>query len=149
MNSLRPELLELTPQALTALSNAGFVKRSLKELENGNVPEISHENGALIATFSDGVRTQLANSQALKEAQCSCGASGMCRHRVMLVLSYQRLCATVQPTEKEEEWDPAIWLKNWLPCPMPPANARRRWSLKASPLSCSVRRAKFPLPAYR
>lgn len=51
MNSLRPELLELTPQALTALSNAGFVKRSLKELENGNVPEISHENGALIATF--------------------------------------------------------------------------------------------------
>ena len=94
MNSLRPELLELTPQALTALSNAGFVKRSLKELENGNVPEISHENGALIATFSDGVRTQLANGQALKEAQCTCGASGMCRHRVMLVLSYQRLCAT-------------------------------------------------------
>ncbi|MCC8283696.1 SWIM zinc finger family protein [Escherichia fergusonii] len=109
MNSLRPELLELTPQALTALSNAGFVKRSLKELENGNVPEICHENGALIATFSDGVRTRLANSQALKEAQCSCGASGMCRHRVMLVLSYQRLCATAQPTEKEEEWDPAIW----------------------------------------
>lgn len=96
MNSLRPELLELTPQALTALSNAGFVKRSLKELENGNVPEISHKNGALIATFSDGVRTQLANGQALKEAQCSCGASGMCRHRVMLVLSYQRLCATTQ-----------------------------------------------------
>lgn len=100
MNSLRPELLELTPQALTALSNAGFVKRSLKELENGNVPEISHENGALISTFSDGVRTQLANGRALKEAQCTCGASGMCRHRVMLVLSYQRLCATAQPTEK-------------------------------------------------
>lgn len=103
MNSLRPELLELTPQALTALSNAGFVKRSLKELENGNVPEISHENGALIATFSDGVRTQLANGQALKEAQCTCRASGMCRHRVMLVLSYQRLCATAQPTEKKKK----------------------------------------------
>lgn len=99
MNSLRPELLELTPQALTALSNAGFVKRSLKELENGNVPEISHENDALIATFSDGVRTQLANGRT-ERAQCSCG---MCRHRVMLVLSYQRLCATTQSTEKEEE----------------------------------------------
>lgn len=72
--------------------------------------EISHENSALIATFSDGVRTQLANGRALKEAQCSCGASGMCRHRVMLVLSYQRLCTTAQPTEKEEAWDPAIWL---------------------------------------
>ena len=149
MNSLRPELLELTPQALTALSNAGFVKRSLKELENGNVPEISHENGALIATFSDGVRTQLANGQALKEAQCSCGASGMCRHRVMLVLSYQRLCATAQPTGKEEEWDPAIWLEELATLPDAPANAHRRWSLKASPLSCSVRRVKFPLPAYR
>ncbi len=73
MNSLRPELLELTPQALTALSNAGFVKRSLKELENGNVPEISHENSALIATFSDGVRTQLANSQALKRLSAAAG----------------------------------------------------------------------------
>lgn len=149
MNSLRPELLELTPQALTALSNAGFVKRSLKELENGNVPEISHENGALIATFSDGVRTQLANGQALKEAQCTCGASGMCRHRVMLVLSYQRLCATTRPTEKEEEWRLQSGWKNWLPCPMPPANVHRCWSLKASPLSCSVRLAKFPQPAYR
>lgn len=38
MNSLRPELLELTPQALTALSNAGFVKRSLKELEKWQRP---------------------------------------------------------------------------------------------------------------
>lgn len=149
MNSLRPELLELTPQALTALSNAGFVKRSLKELENGNVPEISHENGALIATFSDGVRTQLANGRALKEACAQLRASGMCRHRVMLVLSYQRLCATVQPTEKKKSGIRQSGWKNWLPCPMPSANARRRWSLKASPLSCSVRRAKFPLPAYR
>ncbi|HCR6552401.1 TPA: hypothetical protein OO499_003191 [Shigella flexneri] len=95
MNSLRPELLELTPQALTALSNAGFVKRSLKELENGNVPEISHENSALIATFSDGVRTQLANGQALKEAQCTYGASGMCRHRVMLLATRNRLSSVV------------------------------------------------------
>ena len=38
MNSLRPELLELTPQALTALSNAGFVKRSLKWQRPGDQP---------------------------------------------------------------------------------------------------------------
>ena len=148
MNSLRPELLELTP-AGTALSNAGLLKaQSLKELENGNVPEISHENGALIATFSDGVHAA-GDSPALKEAQCSCGASGMCRHRVMLVLSYQRLCATVSPRKKKKSEIRQSGWKNWLPCPMPPANAHRHWSLKASPLSCSVRRAKFPLPAYR
>ncbi|HBE5579128.1 TPA: SWIM zinc finger family protein [Escherichia coli] len=147
MNSLRQELLELTPQALTALSNAGFVKRSLKELENGNVPEISHENGALIATFSDGVRTQLANSQALKEAQCSCGASGMCRHRVMLVLSYQRLCATVQPTEKEEEWDPAIWLEELAT--LPDATRKRAQALVAKGITIELFCAPGEIPSAR
>ncbi|CAI6177943.1 hypothetical protein DJICPGNB_09320 [Escherichia coli] len=44
MNSLRPELLELTPQSPDSVKQCRFVKRSLKELENGNVPEISHEN---------------------------------------------------------------------------------------------------------
>ena len=147
MNSLRPELLELTPQALTALSNAGFVKRSLKELENGNVPEISHENSALIATFSDGVRTQLANGQALKEAQCSCGASGMCRHRVMLVLSYQRLCATVQPTEKEEEWDPAIWLEELAT--LPDATRKRAQALVAKGITIELFCTPGEIPSAR
>ena len=147
MNSLRPELLELTPQALTALSNAGFVKRSLKELENGNVPEISHENGALIATFSDGVRTQLANGQALKEAQCSCGANGMCRHRVMLVLSYQRLCATVQPTEKEEEWDPAIWLEELAT--LPDATRKRAQALVAKGITIELFCTPGEIPSAR
>ncbi len=66
--SLRPELLELTPQALTALSNAGLLSAALWNWKMAT-SEISHENGALIATFSDGVRTQLANDRALKEAQ--------------------------------------------------------------------------------
>lgn len=147
MNSLRPELLELTPQALTALSNAGFVKRSLKELENGNVPEISHENDALIAIFSDGVRTQLANGQALKEAQCSCGANGMCRHRVMLVLSYQRLCATTQSTEKEEEWDPAIWLEELAT--LPDATRKRAQALVAKGITIELFCAPGEIPSAR
>ncbi|WP_105478882.1 SWIM zinc finger family protein [Escherichia coli] len=147
MNPLRPELLELTPQALTALSNAGFVKRSLKELENGNVPEISHENDALIATFSDGVRTQLANGQALKEAQCSCGANGMCRHRVMLVLSYQRLCATTQSTEKEEEWDPAIWLEELAT--LPDATRKRAQALVAKGITIELFCTPGEIPSAR
>lgn len=146
MNSLRPELLELTPQALTALSNAGFVKRSLKELENGNVPEISHENGALIATFSDGIRTQLASGQALKEAWCNCGASGMCRHRVMLVLSYQRLCAATQPTE-QEEWDPAIWLEELAT--LPDATRKRAQALIAKGISIELFCAPGEIPSAR
>lgn len=144
MNSLRPELLELTPQALTALSNAGFVKRSLKELENGNVPEISHENYALIATFSDGVRTQLAATARHWQAQCSCGANGMCRHRVMLVLLSTTLCHHSVYGKRRRVGSGNLAGRTGYPARLP-ANAHRRWSLKASPLSCSVRRAKFPL----
>ncbi|EQV91307.1 hypothetical protein G893_02648 [Escherichia coli KOEGE 71 (186a)] len=147
MNALHPELLELTPQALTALSNAGFVKRSLKELENGNIPQISHENGTLIATFSDGTRSQLASGQALKEAQCSCGAIGMCRHRVMLVLSYQRLCATSQPTEKEEEWNPAIWLEELTT--LPTATHKRAQSLVAKGITIELFCAPGEIPSAR
>ncbi|MEK0011106.1 SWIM zinc finger family protein [Escherichia albertii] len=148
MNSLRPELLELTPQALTALSNVGFVKRSLKELEVGNVPEISHENGTLIATFSDGIRTQLSSGQSLKEAQCTCGASGMCRHRVMLVLSYQRLCAaTTQPTKKEEEWDPTIWLEELAT--LPDATRKRAQALAARGIAIELFCAPGEIPSAR
>ncbi|EFB2826228.1 SWIM zinc finger family protein [Escherichia sp. 93.0816] len=147
MNALHPELLELTPQALTALSNAGFVKRSLKELENGNIPQISHENGTLIATFSDGTCSQLASGQALKEAQCSCGAIGMCRHRVMLVLSYQRLCATSQPTEKEEEWNPAIWPEELTT--LPTATHKRAQSLVAKGITIELFCAPGEIPSAR
>lgn len=88
MNLLCLELLELILQVLMVLSNVGFVKCSFKELENGNVLEISYENGVLIVIFSDGVCIQLVNGQVLKEVQCICGVSGMCCYCVMLVLSY-------------------------------------------------------------
>ncbi|HEY4466291.1 MAG TPA: SWIM zinc finger family protein [Klebsiella sp.] len=114
MMPLRPELLELTPQALMALSNAGFVKRSQKELDNGNIPELEQDDdGTLTALFNDGTRTRLAKGQSLKESSCTCGASGMCRHRVMLILSYQRANANNDPPAEEpgsvERWHPGLW----------------------------------------
>lgn len=108
---LRSELLELTPQALIALSNAGFVKRSQKEIAAGNLPSFSDKDGVLTAQFSDGIQTRLSQGQALKEAQCSCGASNMCRHRVMLVLGYQQRCATEAPVPAASvRWQPGEWL---------------------------------------
>lgn len=114
MMPLRPELLELTQQALMALSNAGFVKRSIKELDSGNIPELEQDDaGTLTALFNDGIRTRLAKDQALKESSCTCGASGMCRHRVMLVLSYQRANISddvpEEATENTERWHPGLW----------------------------------------
>ncbi|WP_455814751.1 SWIM zinc finger family protein [Pseudomonas graminis] len=111
--TVRSELLELTPQALIALSNAGFVKRSQKEIAAGNLPSFSDKDGVLTAQFSDGIQTRLSQGQALKEAHCSCGASSMCRHRVMLVLGYQQLCATeaTAPAAAPARWQPGAWLE--------------------------------------
>ncbi|MFK8257159.1 SWIM zinc finger family protein [Erwinia sp. AnSW2-5] len=110
--TVRSELLELTPQALIALSNAGFVKRGQKEIAAGNLPSFSDNDGVLTAQFSDGIQTRLSQGQALKEAHCSCGASSMCRHRVMLVLGYQQLCATeATAAAAPARWLPGAWLE--------------------------------------
>ncbi|MBF5008936.1 SWIM zinc finger family protein [Burkholderia pseudomultivorans] len=87
---VRDDLLELTPEALTALANAGFVKRAPKDVAAGAVPVLAVDgDGTVHASFDGGVRTSLPPGRTLRDAACSCTASGMCRHRVMLVLAYQ------------------------------------------------------------
>jgi hypothetical protein len=118
----RPDLLELTPEALTALVNAGFVKRAQKDVAAGLLPALEgNADGTVTASFDDGVRTSLPPGRTLRDAQCSCPASGMCRHRVMLVLAYQAQAAsssasaaadapasgTEAPAEPDGAWSPA------------------------------------------
>ncbi|BFO57163.1 SWIM zinc finger family protein [Acidovorax sacchari] len=87
----RTDLLELTPEALTALANAGFVKRAQKDVAAGLLPRLATEaDGTVVAEFADGVRTRLPPGRTLRDAACTCTAGGMCRHRVMLVLAYQQ-----------------------------------------------------------
>lgn len=119
--SLRSDLLELTSEALTALANAGFVKRAQKDVAAGLLPKLeTGADGTVQAQFDDGVRTSLPPGRTLRDAQCSCPASGMCRHRVMLVLAYQAQAKAapatadasiasveVAPSEPEAAWSPA------------------------------------------
>lgn len=117
--ALRADLLELTPEALTALANAGFVKRAQKDVAAGLLPQLeAGADGTVSASFDDGVRTRLPPGRTLRDAQCSCPASGMCRHRVMLVLAYQAQAASSAsapaspaaepaPAEAEGAWSPA------------------------------------------
>ncbi|MGJ7529340.1 SWIM zinc finger family protein [Variovorax sp. GB1P17] len=119
-SALRTDLLELTPEALTALANAGFVKRAQKDVAAGLLPRLeTGADGVVQAHFDDGVRTSLPPGRTLRDAQCSCPASGMCRHRVMLVLAYQAQAASAAttqapstddaeaPTEPGGAWSPA------------------------------------------
>ncbi len=120
MTAVRGDLLELTPEALTALANAGFVKRAQKDVAAGLLPVLeTADDGTVSARFDDGVRTSLPPGRTLRDAQCSCPASGMCRHRVMLVLAYQAQAASAAPapsaTPAEDEVDASAAGGEWSP----------------------------------
>lgn len=94
MTALRQDLLELGVEALTALANAGFVKRAQKDIAEGRLPRIdAAEDGSVRAYYEDGHCATLAAARSLREALCTCPASGLCRHRVTLVLAYQHWAA--------------------------------------------------------
>lgn len=90
MTPTRTDLLALTQDGLTQLANAGLVKRGLRELAAGQGPELAETaDGTVEARFADGTLTRLAAGRSPGDATCTCPASGMCRHRVALVLAYQ------------------------------------------------------------
>lgn len=105
----RADLVSLTDEGLIQLSNAGLVKRALRELEAGTVPELEEqEDGTIIAQFADGTSTRLAAGQALADAACSCPSSGICRHRVMLAVAYRARNAKAGGGDTSTpEWSPA------------------------------------------
>lgn len=87
---LRIDLMDLGPDALMALANPGFVKRAQKDIAAGALPSLRQDaDGTVHALFDDAVRTSLGPGASLRDADCNCSASGMCRHRVTLVLAYQ------------------------------------------------------------
>lgn len=88
--ALRTDLLELGVEALTALTNPGFVKRAQKDIAEGRLPQIEVLADATVqARYDDGQQASLAPGRSVREAACSCPAAGLCRHRVTLVLAYQ------------------------------------------------------------
>ena len=86
----RPDLLALTPEAVTALANAGLVKRALREIAEGQGPRLDEDAAGVVAgTFADGVVAKLVPGKTLKETPCTCGAANVCRHRVAVALAYK------------------------------------------------------------
>ncbi|MBX3232074.1 MAG: hypothetical protein KIT84_19835 [Labilithrix sp.] len=84
----RGDLRALTPEAIAALANLGLVKRAQREIEAGKGPVLAESGGAVTATFADGVVTTLPPDKPFTGAECTCGASAVCRHRVALALAY-------------------------------------------------------------
>ncbi|MEO6082011.1 MAG: hypothetical protein ABIQ18_02805 [Umezawaea sp.] len=87
---MRDDLLALTPDALAALANRGLVKRATKDLDTDAGPTVETDGGTVRGRFADGVEVELPVGVPLAAAACSCGAHGLCRHRIAVVLAYQR-----------------------------------------------------------
>jgi hypothetical protein len=86
----RPDLLHLSPEALTQFTNAGLVKRALRELAAGYRPRLALDDAGLLqADFSDDVQCRWPAGVPIQQAACSCGAAGVCRHRVIAALAYR------------------------------------------------------------
>ncbi len=102
---VRADLLALDDGALAALANRGLVKRASREVDR-EPPELSADGPVIIAGWGDGVRTELP-AGGLDRGSCSCGASGVCRHLIGLVLAYQRAGAEPRSADAEAVPPPA------------------------------------------
>ncbi|GMV29235.1 MAG: hypothetical protein AMXMBFR59_13600 [Rhodanobacteraceae bacterium] len=154
--TLRTDLVELGIDALTALSNPGFVKRALKDIAEGRRPQIDVLPDATVhARYDDGQQATLAPGKSLREARCTCPAAGLCRHRVTLVLAYQewvREQVAASPTDvrpaagPETAWSPAEFDDAALAGALPTAalEQARRLAAARPVVRLSVWRATAP-----
>ncbi|MEV7175362.1 hypothetical protein [Kitasatospora sp. NPDC093679] len=90
----RPDLLALDAETLAALANRGLVKRAAREVDAGDGPVPALDpDGTLRGTCPDGSTVALPPGTGLDGGSCSCGAPGVCRHRIALVLAHRRTAA--------------------------------------------------------
>ncbi|GII02794.1 hypothetical protein [Planobispora takensis] len=86
---MRTDLLALTPDSLAALTNRGLVKRAAKELDNAAPRLRTDADGTVHGEFPDGPTAGLPPG-GLDAGRCTCGATGVCRHLIGVIMAYQR-----------------------------------------------------------
>lgn len=149
---LREDLLALTTDTLASLANRGLVKRAVKDLDAGAGPQVGCEHdGTVVGVHPDGTRTRLPVGVGLDGAACDCAASGVCRHRIGLVLAYQRLQALGKATQQQASavtvWSPAEFDDETVEAVLGrPAVAAARRALERG-YSATVHRADGTQPA--
>lgn len=144
----RADLLLLSPEALAQAANLGLVKRAVRELEGGARPTLAlNKAGTLTATFADGTVTVWEAEKPIQHTRCSCGAAGVCRHRVMAALAYRADAEQAPPPLVS----PAGVDDETLARLIPPRALRLAESLKAGGLEAEVRRRSGgePCPTAR
>ncbi|WP_137937953.1 SWIM zinc finger family protein [Chitinivorax sp. B] len=145
----RSDLLELTADALIALANAGFVKRAQKDIAEGNLPGIEqHDDGTVTARYADGQVTTLPPGKTLRDAQCTCPASGLCRHRVTLVLAYQAHAQAAAPSADADSTTPGTEAP-WCPSELADAISTLPAAVQAQAVKLAAARPIIKLTAWQ
>lgn len=101
---MRKDLLALGETELVALANRGLYKRAVKELSKGNF-ELEVQQETVILT-TEQITTKLCPDERLIDSECSCSASGFCRHKILAVLAYQQ---SQTASEASEDWCPSCF----------------------------------------
>jgi hypothetical protein len=106
----RADLLALSLDDLTALTNRGTVKRAQRELEAKECTGALDESdaGDVTVKWSDDVECRLPAGVVVRDGRCSCAAVGLCRHLIRTVLFYQQQQASPGQTAPQtlQPWDP-------------------------------------------
>ena len=85
------DLLALTNDDLTVLSNRGLVKRSIKELNSNKFTyEVTENEAEIIIIWSDDVQCILPAREKISNRHCNCSATNICRHLIRSILLYQQ-----------------------------------------------------------
>ena len=104
---MRDDLAHLSPEALAQITNAGLVKRAVRELAAGYRPQIALDDLQTIeARFDDGVSCHWPRSTTIQNARCSCGASSVCRHRVIVALACRERASAATGSSSSDEITP-------------------------------------------
>ncbi|MEM9863593.1 MAG: hypothetical protein AAF938_18495 [Myxococcota bacterium] len=103
MNDAREDLAALTDAQLATLGNVGLLKRARREVDAGRGPTLELEaDGTLVGVSQDGATTRIGHDIRAALGHCTCGAARACRHRLAVVLEYQR-----QVGRKDQDaWNP-------------------------------------------
>ena len=90
---MRQDLLVLDDDDLATISNRGTVKRCQKELSRGKVDveieALDEQGSSLRFVWSDEITCTLPADATVHEAECTCPATGMCRHIIRSVMAYR------------------------------------------------------------
>ena len=88
----RQDLLALSDEDLSLLSNKGTVKRARREVEEKTIDAVisESEDGTVRIDWSEGVTCTFLPNVRLSERLCNCAATEICRHIVRAIIFYQQ-----------------------------------------------------------